>query len=75
MKPYLVIHRCEDEPHVKWMTEQEVKDFLVENPSYESLSQDTEWSFDSFPSQSYLIVRGAVVYPKPVQTVTEWKLP
>lgn len=77
MKKYLVIERCEDEAYLHYLTEDELQKRLNDGEfrGYEFLKpSDFQGDLMGFPSMSIMIFCGDGVIPKPVKTVTKYKL-
>ena len=73
MNYYLVIARCEDAPKLLYLTEEEINRYLAEDwHEYAFLSQPPD--LFTFPPRSVFIHKGEIVRPRPVTTVTNWKL-
>lgn len=81
---YLVISRCEDEPHIEWFDSkealladlnEELEDWDEEGDGPENMAYhyvergcDTP-PFDEWPSRTKLVIKGEVVVAKPKQVV------
>lgn len=77
MEMYLVIFRCDDEPHIKYMPKEEViKSLNDEWAKYSSITEEQMKgvSLDHFPARSVLIISGKLCQKIPVTQVTQWIL-
>jgi len=83
MEMYLVIFRCDDEPHIKYMPKEEVIKSLNDewakfssSVTYSSITEEQMKgvSLDHFPARSVLIISGKLCQKIPVTQVTQWIL-
>jgi len=73
MNKYLVIARGEDEPHMRYMTKEEViRELNDEWADYVTLTKEV--SLEYFPERSLLIICGKICQKMPVAQVTHWTL-
>jgi hypothetical protein len=76
----LVISRCEDEPTLQLMTQDEVMAALNDDwQNYKTIAEEQirehRYSFlEHFPDRSVLIMRGKLGKKKAVQQVIKWEL-
>jgi len=74
---YLVISRCEDEPHIKYMNKEDaIRALNDEWAEYNTITEEQMRgvSLAHFPAWSVLIICGKICQKKPVTQVTQWVL-
>jgi hypothetical protein len=77
VEKYLVISRCEDEPHIQYMPKEEVIRYLNDDwAEYDTITEEQmkDVSLDQFPARSVLIMCGKICQKIPVTQVTQWVL-
>lgn len=58
---YLVVYRGQDHPSMIWLNKTELKNFLVEHPSYRQLNGVPTEAFEEFPAESFVILEARVI--------------
>lgn len=71
---YIVLVRDEDEPYISELSADRLKELLKEDWNSYKFLEASDFELARFPTCSLLIVQGEVIIPKPVSTVTEYKL-
>ena len=71
---YIVFHHTEDgETECSLMTEKEILDIVKVLGEGDFLSELPDFGWD-YCGESYLIIKGEIIRPKPVEKVTKWEL-
>lgn len=82
MPSYFVLYRCEDEPYLLVLTEDELKKRLSRDKDGYSEFGDCQFldelpdtlNIEEFPANSVLIIKGKAIVPSPKKVVTEFSL-
>ena len=71
---YIVFHHTEDgETECSLMTEKEILDIVKELGGEDFLKELPKCGWD-YCGECYLVIKGEIIRPKPVEKVTEWEL-